>query len=228
VTVPIDAPVRVLLADDHAVVRMGLRALLSSAPDVDVVGEAEDGEQAVAQVASLCPDVVIMDLSMDGMHGLAATQAITRHHPDTRVLVLTMHDEEEYLVPLLEAGAAGYVVKSAAGAELLGAVRAIAAGRSWVRAEAAPLLAGAFQRRARVDDTRQRYESLSERERNVFLFIAQGYTTSQIGKRLFISAKTVDTYRRRVNAKLDIADRADYVRLALDLGLLVSESPEAR
>lgn len=225
---PNDAPVRVLLADDHAVVRMGLRALLSSAPDVDVVGEAEDGEQAVAQVAALHPHVVIMDLSMDGMHGLAATQAITRHHPDTRVLVLTMHDEEEYLVPLLEAGAAGYVVKSAAGAELLGAVRAIAAGRSWVRAEAAPLLAGAFQRRARVDDTRQRYDSLSDRERNVFLFIAQGYTTSQIGKRLFISAKTVDTYRRRVNAKLDIADRADYVRLALDLGLLVSESPEAR
>ncbi len=112
-----------------------------------------------------------------------------------------MHDEDEYLVPLLEAGAAGYVVKSVAGAELLGAVRAIAAGRSWVRPQAAPLLAEAWSKRAKADETRQRHDSLSQRERDVFLLLAQGYTTSQIGRRLFISAKTVDTYRRRVNAQ---------------------------
>jgi len=217
--------VRVVLADDHDVVRMGLRALLSASPGIEIVGEAADGAAAVELARSLHPHVVIMDLSMTGMDGLEATRAITAAGLPTRVLVLTMHDEDEYLVPLLEAGAAGYVVKSVAGAELLGAVRAIAGGRTWVRPEAAPLLAQAWTRRTRVDETRARYDTLSERERNVFLFIAQGYTTSQIGKRLFISAKTVDTYRRRVNAKLSIADRADYVRLALDLGLLVSESP---
>jgi DNA-binding NarL/FixJ family response regulator len=222
--VSVDTSIRVLLADDHDVVRMGLRALLGSAPGIDVVGEAADGARALELARALSPDVVIMDLSMGGMDGLAATRAITEDGLSTRVLVLTMHDEDEYLVPLLEAGAAGYVVKSVAGAELLDAVRAIAAGRSWVRPEAAPLLAQAWTRRARADETRQRYDSLSQRERDVFLFIAQGYTTSQIGRRLFISAKTVDTYRRRVNAKLEIADRADYVRLALDLGLLVSES----
>ena len=223
-----EATVRVLLADDHDVVRMGLRALLGSSPGIEVVGEAADGARALELARTLAPDIVIMDLSMAGMDGLAATRAITAAGLPTRVLVLTMHDEDEYLVPLLEAGAAGYVVKSVAGAELLGAVRAIAAGRSWVRPEAAPLLAGAWARRARADETKQRHDSLSERERDVFLFIAQGYTTSQIGRRLFISAKTVDTYRRRVNAKLDIADRADYVRLALDLGLLVSDPPEGR
>lgn len=212
--------IRVLLADDHSVVRLGLRALLGGAPDIEVVGEATNGAEAVERVQSLRPDVVVMDVSMAGMDGVAATRELTRLQSSTRVLVLTMHDEEAYLVPLLEAGALGYVVKSAASATLLGAVRTVAQGRRFVRPEAAPVLAEELVRRTAVDETRQRYDSLSERERSVFLLFAQGYSTSQIGERLHISAKTADTYRRRINDKLGMSERADYVRLALGLGLL--------
>jgi DNA-binding NarL/FixJ family response regulator len=220
-------PIRVVLADDHSVVRLGLRTLLASAPDVEVVGEASDGSEALARAAELAPDIVVMDLSMagpDGVDGVAATRELTRLRAEgstaTRVLVLTMHDEEEYLIPLLEAGASGYVVKSAASAELLEGLRAVAAGKVYVRPAAARVLAEGWARRARQDEARLRYETLSERERAVFLLIAQGYSTSQIGERLFISAKTADTYRRRINEKLGLAERSDYVRTALELGLL--------
>jgi DNA-binding NarL/FixJ family response regulator len=219
------APIQVLLADDHSVVRLGLRALLGAAPDIEVVGEATNGAEAIDLVESLRPDVVIMDVSMAGMDGVAATRELTRRQTTTRVLALTMHDEEAYLVPLLEAGAMGYVVKSAASATLLGAVRMVAQGRRFVRPEAAPVLAEELVRRTAADDTAQRYETLSERERTVFQLIAQGHSTSQIGERLYISAKTADTYRRRINDKLGISDRTEYVRLALSLGLL--SAPES-
>jgi DNA-binding NarL/FixJ family response regulator len=214
--------IRVLLVDDHVVVRVGLRALLEAAPDVNVIGEASDGHVALELVASHDPDVVVLDLSMAGLDGAATTREITRRGARARVLVLTMHDEEEYLIPLLEAGATGYVVKSAASADLLRAVRTVAAGRTFVRPEAAAVLAAGWTRRTAQDEARARYEALSARERDVFLLIAQGYSSSQIGERLNISAKTADTYRRRVNEKLGTAERADYVRLALELGLLAA------
>lgn len=213
-------PVRVLLADDHSVVRLGLRALLGAAPDIEVVGEAADGDAAIALAASLQPDVVVMDLSMAGKDGVTATRELVASQSDARVLVLTMHEEEEYLIPLLEAGAMGYVVKSAASSTLLTAVRTVAAGERFVRPEAARVLANGWARRSAGDESRRRYDSLSEREREVFELIARGYSTSQIGERLFISAKTADTYRRRVNDKLGVGERSDYVRLALELGLL--------
>lgn len=216
------AKIRVVLADDHSVVRLGLRTLLGAAPDIDVVGEASDGEEALALAERLEPDVVIMDLSMTGMDGAAATREMVRRRPSARVLVLTMHDEEEYLIPLLEAGASGYVVKSAASGELLEAIRTVAAGRIFVRPAAAKVLAEGWTRRTAQAETRSRYDALSERERAVFLHLAQGYTPSQIGERLFISAKTVDTYRRRVNEKLALTERAEYIRLALELGLLTT------
>jgi DNA-binding NarL/FixJ family response regulator len=212
--------IRVVLADDHSVVRLGLRTLLGAAPDIDVVGEASDGAEALALAERLAPDVVIMDLSMTGMDGAAATREMVRRRPSSRVLVLTMHDEEEYLIPLLEAGAAGYVVKSAASGELLEAIRTVAAGRTFVRPAAAKVLAEGWTRRSAQAETRARYDALSERERAVFLLLAQGHTPTQIGERLFISAKTVDTYRRRVNEKLGLTERAEYIRLALELGLL--------
>ena len=172
--------------------------------------------------AMLDPDIVVMDISMAGLDGIAATRELTRRHSRARVLALTMHEEEAYLVPLLEAGAMGYVVKSDASKLLLDAVNTVAAGRRFVRPQAAQVLAEALAGRRAQDETRQRFESLSERERAVFKLMAQGYSSSQIGERLHISAKTVDTYRRRINEKLEIGERADYIRLALDMGLLTA------
>jgi DNA-binding NarL/FixJ family response regulator len=219
-------PLRILLADDHDVVRLGLRALLDKAEDMTVVGEAVNGREAVSMAQSLRPDVVVMDISMSEMDGLTATRELTRRQGDTRVLALTMHEEEAYLVPLLEAGAMGYVVKSSASSLLLDAVRTVACGHRFVRPQAARVLADELVRRSTRDELRQRHYGLSERERAVFCLIAHGYSASQIGERLHISAKTVDTYRRRINDKLDIGERADYVRLALQLDLLAPDAPD--
>jgi len=215
-----DGPVRVVLVDDHMIVRLGLRALLAGDPGISVVGEANDGQEALELCERLRPDVVVMDLVMEGMDGMTATREIARRHPGIRVLALTMHDEEDYLIPVLEAGASGYIVKGAASSDLLDAVRSVAAGRVFVRPAAARVLAEGWTRRSAQDEARSRYATLSERERGVFGYMARGYSTSQIAERLFISAKTVDTYRRRINDKMGFTDRADYIRLAVDLGLL--------
>ena len=215
-------PIRILLVDDHAVVRLGLRTLLSSTAEMEVIGEASDGQEALDFCATNQPDVVVLDLTMTGMDGLSATREISRRFPSVRVLVLTMHDEEDYLIPLLEAGAAGYMVKDSASSELIEAIRAASAGRVFVRAAAAEVLAAGWTRRTAQDPARAAYETLSDREREVFRLMAQGYSSTQIGERLFISAKTVDTYRRRINEKMGFAERSDYIRLALDLGLLVN------
>ncbi|MCA9493038.1 MAG: response regulator transcription factor [Myxococcales bacterium] len=211
---------RVLIADDHPVMRVGLKALLSAAPDIDVVGEASDGEEALRAITDLRPDVVVMDLSMKPMDGLTALRALGRRGDAPPVLALTMHDERDYLVPALEAGALGYIVKSAASTELLDAVRTVARGVAWVRPSAAALLASRVSRRSDRSSYRDRYESLSDREREVFVLLAHGHTTTGIGERLHLSPKTVDTYRRRVNSKLEVTERADYVRVALELGLM--------
>jgi len=218
--------IRVLLVDDHAVVRLGLSALLATDVEMDVVGECADGEAAIELATRLEPDVVVMDVVMTGMDGITATRELARRLPNVRVIALTMHEEEDYLIPLLEAGAAGYIVKDAASSDLLDAIRTVAAGRQYVRPAAAQVLAAGWTRRAAQDQARSAFEALSERERDVFRQMAQGYSGTQIGARLFISAKTVDTYRRRINEKLGFTDRSDYVRLALDLGLLTSEGAE--
>jgi two-component system, NarL family, response regulator NreC len=212
--------IRVVLADDHSVVRAGLKAVLATAKDIDVVGEARDGQEALALVERFHPDVIVMDLSMPGMDGIAATKDIVAQDGDTRVLILTMHPEEDYLVPLLEAGAAGYLVKSAADRELVDAVRAVAKGDVYVRPTAARVLARGLTRKDPHQVDRDRFERLTERERDVLRLTAQGYSAPEIGERLFISPKTVDTYKQRINEKLGLSHRADYVQLALRLGLL--------
>jgi two-component system, NarL family, response regulator NreC len=212
--------IRVVLADDHAIVRAGLKAVLGAARDIEVIGEASDGAEAVATAERLRPEVVVMDLSMGGMDGLAATKALAAKGPSPRVLVLTMHAEEEYLVPLLEAGAAGYLVKSAADRDLVDAVRTVARGDVYVRPAAARVLAGGLRRPGSPPDEKSRYDRLTERERDVMRLVAQGYSAPEIGERLFISPKTVDTYKQRVNEKMGFAHRADYVKSALKLGLL--------
>ena len=212
--------IRVVLADDHAVVRAGLKAVLGTAKDIDVIGEASNGKEAVGLAERFKPDVIVMDLSMGEMDGTAATKEIVANGLPSRVLVLTMHAEEDYLVPLLEAGAAGYLMKSAADRELVDAVRTVARGDVYVRASAARVLARGIKKREEHSDDRARFERLTEREQEVLRLTAHGYSAPEIGEQLFISPKTVDTYKQRINEKLGLSHRADYVKLALKLGLL--------
>jgi two-component system, NarL family, response regulator NreC len=215
-----DDTIRVVLVDDHAVVRAGLRAVLGSARDIEIVGEARNGAEAVAQAESLKPDVVVMDLSMDQMNGIDATKEIVAKELTSRVLILTMHSEEEYLIPLLEAGAAGYLVKTAADRELVDAIRMVASGDMYVRGSAARLLAKGLTRKDPAQAERERYEKLTERERTVLRMVAEGFSAPEIGEKLFISPKTVDTYKQRINEKMGLGHRSDYVKLALKLGLM--------
>jgi len=215
-----DDVIRIVLADDHAIVRAGLKAVLGTARDMVVVGEASNGLEAVALAERLNPDVVVMDLSMDQMDGSTATKEIVAKGLSARVLVLTMHAEEEYLVGLLEAGAAGYLVKSAADRELVDAVRTVARGDLFVRPSAARVLAKGLTRKDPAKAERERYEKLTERERDVLRLVAEGYSAPEIGARLFISPKTVDTYKQRIHEKMGLSHRAAYVQLALRLGLL--------
>jgi DNA-binding NarL/FixJ family response regulator len=212
--------IRVILADDHAVVRAGLKAVLGVAKDIQVVGEASNGRDAVAMTERLDPDVVVMDLTMPELDGLGATKELTSKQARAKVLVLTMHAEDEYLVPLLEAGAAGYLVKSAADRELVDAVRAVAHGDTYVQPSAARALARGLKRREAHADEREQFARLTERERDVLRLVAGGYSAPEIGEKLFISPKTVDTYKQRIGEKLGLTHRSEYVRFALKLGLL--------
>jgi DNA-binding NarL/FixJ family response regulator len=212
--------IRVILADDHAVVRAGLRAVLGAAPDIDVIGEASNGTEAVQLADTLDPDVVVMDLTMDGMDGATATREIVAKHLRARVLVLTMHAEEDYLIPVLEAGAAGYLMKNAADRELVDAVRTVARGDMFIRPSAAKILAQGVTKKDPLNADRTRFERLTDREQNVLRLTAQGYSAPEIGERLFISPKTVDTYKQRIGDKLGLTHRAEYIAFALKLGLL--------
>lgn len=212
--------IRIILADDHLVVRAGLKALLGVAKDILVVGEATNGRDALALVERLEPDVAVLDLDMPQLDGISATKELVAAGSKTRVLILTMHSEDEYLVTLLEAGAAGYLVKNAADRELCDAVRAVAAGEIYVQASASRALARAVARRAGKADERERLQQLSERERDVLVLVAGGHSASEIGEKLFISPKTVETYKQRISEKLGLTSRPDYVQLCLRLGLL--------
>ena len=212
--------IRVVLADDHSVVRAGLRAVLGVAKDIEVIGEAKTGREAVTMAERYKPDVIVMDLSMPEMDGTAATKEIVTKGLDARVLILTMHAEEDYLVPLMEAGAAGYLVKSAADRDLVDAVRAVAHGDVYVRAAAARILAKNLTKKDPAQTERDRFEKLTQRERDVLRLVAQGYSAPEIGEKLYISPKTVDTYKQRIQEKLGLTHRSDYVQFALKLGLL--------
>lgn len=212
--------IRIILVDDHAVVRTGLKAVLGKERDLDVVGEAANGAEGVALAERLKPDVIIMDLSMATMDGLEATKLVVAKKLPSRVLIMTMHAEEEYVVPLMEAGAAGYVLKTAPDREVVDAVRAVARGDLYVRPEAARALAKGYQRKDPLREDRARFDKLTARERDVLRLVAQGYSAPEIGDKLNISPKTVDTYKQRIEDKLGLGHRHDYVQFALRLGLL--------
>ena len=212
--------IRVILADDHLVVRTGLRTILSAAKDIAVVCDASDGRQAVELAQRFKPDVVVMDLSMTKVDGIAATREIVALGLPCKVLILTMHSEEEYLLSALEAGASGYLVKSAAERELVDAVRALAHGEMYVQPRAARVLSGRVKRNAPGAEDEARLALLTERERDVLRLIAEGYSAPDIGAQLQISSKTVDTYKQRITDKIGVAGRPEYVRFALRVGLL--------
>ena len=215
-----DGMIRVVLVDDHAVVRAGLKAVLGTAKDIEVVGEGSTGRDSISLAKRLDPDVIVMDLSMGEMDGAEATKALVANNTRGKVLILTMHAEDSYLVPLLEAGASGYLVKSAADRELIDAVRAVAHGDVYMQPSAARTLAQRIQRRAEHADERTKFSKLTEREQNVLKLVARGHSAPEIGEKLFISPKTVDTYKQRINEKLGLTRRSEYVDFALKIGLL--------
>ncbi|HET7464157.1 MAG TPA: response regulator transcription factor [Longimicrobium sp.] len=214
--------IRILLVDDHAVLRAGLRALLEAEPGFLVVGEAATGEEGVMKARQLLPDVVLMDLSMPGAGGLAAVKEISALGKEIRTLVLTMHGEEEHLLPVLEAGGSGYVNKRSADEELIEAIRTVASGDVFLYPSGAKLLLRGLKQKAEPGQE-DPLEKLTEREREVLGFTVEGFSSSEIGKKLFISPKTVDTYRARIMEKLNLHHRSELVRFALQTGLLKAD-----
>ncbi len=213
------SPLRLLIADDHAVLRAGLRMLLEREPDMSVVGEAADGSDAVRQARTLRPDVVIMDLSMPVSGGVDATRRIRAELPGVRVLVLSQHDDESYLRSALAAGAAGFALKSAADSELLAAIRAVAGGSVYLHPSLTQtMIDEMLDRRAVAGPAAD--DPLSEREREVLQLVAQGYANHEIAERLVLSVKTVETYRARIADKTGVRSRAALYRYARDRGLL--------
>lgn len=212
--------IRIFLADDHAVLRAGLRALINAEPDMEVVGEAGDGLEAVAKAEDLGPDVVVMDISMPGLDGLAATQRLRERGLAGRVLILTVHADEQYLLQALKVGASGYVLKSAADTDLLEAIRAAHRGGVYLYPSAVQTLMGTYMQDVATGQASDSYGRLTEREREVLKLTAEGYTNREIAERLVLSPKTVDTYRERIMEKLGLSRRSELVRYALQKGLL--------
>lgn len=214
--------IKVFLADDHAVLRAGLRMLIDAQPDMQVVGEAEDGEEAVGQVVSLKPDIALLDVNMPKLDGLEALRRLKGASSQARVLILSMYDDEGYLRRALEMGASGYILKKAADSELMAALRAVARGEVYVYPSLTHLLVNRYLGREGGKPSPSVVE-LTEREEEVLRLLAEGHTSEQVGQRLALSAKTVDTYKARVMEKLGLRSRVDLVRYALRNGLLSTE-----
>jgi two-component system response regulator NreC len=217
-----------MIADDHAILRSGLRLLVNAQADMEVVAEAPDGEQAVLAVRETSPDVALMDLTMPRTGGMRALQEIVRNCPKTRVLVLTMHDDPAYLRSVLAAGASGYVLKRSVDAELLAAIRAVHKGGTFVDPSLANVLVQDLIAKKGTQARRTRTLSiLSDRELQVLRLVARGYTSQQIAKQILVGVKTVETYRSRLTQKLGLRTRSDVVRFAVQMGILTSEMLEA-
>ena len=210
---------RVLLVDDHGIVREGLRAMLSLNKDIEVVGEAADGREAVKQTRTCAPNVVVMDIAMPGMDGLQATKRLARDFPEVRVLVLSQHDNERYILPVLQAGASGYVLKRSVGAELVEAIRTVHRGDCWLPPRVAQTVLSYCRQgpKAAPDDGKG---LLTEREQEVLKLVVEGYTSREIADLLYLSKRTVMCHRANIAAKLGIHNRMELIRYAMRAGVV--------
>ncbi len=216
-------PIRVLIADDHAVIRDGLKALLEASGTATVVGVAGSGREAIDEVRRLAPEVVLMDIAMPDLNGLEATRRLRQAFPAVEVVVLSMHATAEHVFQALRAGARGYLVKESAGAEVVAAVASVAAGRRYLCQRVADLVVNGYLRGADLARTPSPLERLSERERDVLQHVVAGRSSAEIARLLHLSPKTVDTYRSRLMAKLGVRDLAGLIRFALEHGLAPGE-----
>lgn len=214
------AKVRILLGDDHTLMRQGLRKILECEQDWEVVAETSDGRDAVAQAGLAQPDIAILDIGMPLLNGIEATRQIVRRFPNVRVLILSMHSAEEYIVQALKAGACGYLLKDAADIDLIRAVAAVATGKSFFSPAVSKVMLDDYLRTLAERGIVDRFESLSEREREIFQLVAEGHTSKEIADRLFISATTVETHRTHILQKLDIHNMAELVLYAVRRGVI--------
>jgi len=220
--------IRVMIADDHAILRAGLRMLVNAQADMEVVSEAPDGEKAVQTARESKPDVALLDLTMPRVGGMKALQEMTRDCRETRVLVLTMHDDPAYLRSALAAGASGYLLKRAVDAELIAAIRAVHRGGVFVDPRLANILVqDVLKKRSRKAGSTRPANILSHRELQVLRLVARGYTSAQIAQQIFVGVKTIETYRSRLAEKLGLRTRSDVVRFAVQMGLLTPETLES-
>ncbi len=213
---------KVLLVDDHAILREGLKMVLDAQPGITVVGEAENGREALDLVEELHPDVVVMDIAMPQMNGAEATRQIKRRFPQTRVVILTMHENQQYLMQIVNAGATGAVLKRSAGSELVTAVNAAARGESFFSPSMASMLLQDYRVRLQRDESDD-VDMFTEREREVLQLVAEGKTNKEISDLLTVSIKTVQTHRAHIMEKLGAHDRTDLVRYAMRKGIITGE-----
>ncbi|MCZ7574281.1 MAG: response regulator transcription factor [Ardenticatenaceae bacterium] len=213
--------IRVLVADDHVVIREGIRLLLETQPDIEVVGQASDGWEAWKKALKLRPDVVLMDITMPGVGGLEATRQLRATMPDIRVLVLTMHEGEDFFFGMLQAGASGYVLKGASSHELLNAIRSVYRGGIYLYPTMATKLVSDYLSRPSSEQTG--YDDLTSRERDVLTLIAEGLTTQEIADKLMISANTVQTHRHNMMEKLNLRNKSELIKYAIRKGLITVE-----
>jgi len=212
--------IRILLADDHTILRAGLKMMLNAQPDMEVVGEAQDGRQAIEEAQKLQPDLVLMDITMPDVNGIEATRQIKRLVSDAKILMLTMHEHDEYVFQALQAGASGYMLKEAADTELITAIHVITSGQFYLSPTAQSVVVGDYLQKVRTGEERDSYSSLTEREREILKLVAEGFTNNQIAERLVISPKTVDTHRTHIMDKLNMHSRAELIKYAMRRGLL--------
>lgn len=194
--------------------------MLNAQPNMEVVGEAQDGRQALKEAQRLKPDIILMDITMPDMNGIEATKQIKKLLPDVKVLILTMHEHDEYVFQALRAGASGYILKEAADTELITALHVIQSGQFYLSPAAQSVMVGDYLQRVRAGEEKDSYSSLTEREREILKLVAEGYTNNQIAERLVISPKTVDTHRTHIMDKLNLHSRAELVKYAMRRGLL--------